>query len=190
MGHPTAHPSSGGIRNFSTCIVLRYNVNTMNDKSQIGAVDYAALAEFRYQIRRFLRFSEEAARKSGIEPQQYQMLLAIKGLPEGSRARIGELAERLQIEHNSTVELINRLEGQDLVQRNRSTEDRREVIVSLTNKGEYILRELALHHRQQLRTAGPQLAASLFRAAGARKSAKDPGRRKVAPAGRQKSIQK
>jgi DNA-binding MarR family transcriptional regulator len=144
----------------------------MSDHIQFGAVDYGALAEFRYQIRRFLRFSEEAARRSGIEPQQYQMLLAIKGLPEGSRARIGELAERLQIEHNSTVELINRLEGQDLVHRNRSTEDRREVIVSVTSKGEKILQQLALHHREQLRTAGPQLAAALHRAAGGRKGAR------------------
>jgi DNA-binding MarR family transcriptional regulator len=141
----------------------------MSDRTQVGTVDYVALAEFRYQIRRFVRFSEEAARRSGIEPQQYQMLLAIKGLPEGSRARIGELAERLQIEHNSTVELINRLEGQDLVHRNRSTEDRREVIVSVTSKGEKILRQLALHHREQLRTAGPQLAAALQLAGGGRK---------------------
>jgi DNA-binding MarR family transcriptional regulator len=142
---------------------------TMSDHTQFGAVDYVALAEFRYQIRRFLRFSEEAARRSGIEPQQYQMLLAIKGLPEGSRGRIGELAERLQIEHNSTVELINRLEGQDLVHRARSTEDRREVIVSVTSKGEKILQELALHHREQLRTTGPQLAAALQLAAGGTK---------------------
>ena len=148
----------------------------MSERTQVG-VDYVALAEFRYQIRRFLRFSEEAARRCGIEPQQYQMLLAIKGLPEGSRARIGELAERLQIEHNSTVELINRLEGQDLVHRNRGTEDRREVIVSVTSKGEKILRELALHHREQLRTAGPQLAAALHHATVGRKGARTSGAR-------------
>jgi DNA-binding MarR family transcriptional regulator len=142
----------------------------MSDDKQIGAPDYVALAEFRCQIRRFLRFSEEAAREAGIEPQQYQTLLAIKGLPLGLRASIGELAERLQIEHNSTVELINRLEGQALVQRNRNHEDRREVIVSLTSKGERILRELALHHREQLRTEGPRLAAALMRAAGAKKN--------------------
>jgi DNA-binding MarR family transcriptional regulator len=144
----------------------------MGQYRQIGVPDYVALAEFRYQIRRFLRFSEEAARGAGIEPQQYQMLLAIKGLPQGVRARIGELAERLQIEHNSTVELINRLEGQELVHRNRSSEDRREVIVSLTGKGEKLLRELALHHREQLRSAAPQLAAALSRAVGARKASR------------------
>jgi DNA-binding MarR family transcriptional regulator len=161
----------------------------MSDHRQIGGSDYVALAELRYQIRRFLRFSEEAAREFGIEPQQHQMLLAIKGLPAGVRARIGELAERLQIEHNSTVELINRLEGQDLVQRHRSTEDRREVIVSLTSKGEKILRELALHHREQLRTAGPRLAMALHRAAGQRKTARprNESRRTSAASVRRKS---
>ena len=157
----------------------------MNDNGQIGTVDYIALAEFRYLIRRFLRFSEEAARAAGIEPQQHQMLLAIKGLPPGTRASVGEIAERLQIQHNSTVELMNRLESQGLVQRRRSSEDRREVLVSLTARGEKILRELALHHREQLRTAAPQLAAALQRAAGGRKaSGRNSGPRRSTVAGR------
>ena len=71
--------------------------------------DYQALAELRYQIRRFVHFSEQASRTAGLEPQQHQLMLALKGLPKGVRPRIGELAERLQIRHHSTVELVNRL---------------------------------------------------------------------------------
>ncbi len=71
--------------------------------------DYQALAELRYQVRLFLHFSEEAARKAGLEPQQHQLMLAIKGLPKGMRPTIGTLAERMQIQHHSTVELVNRL---------------------------------------------------------------------------------
>ncbi len=137
----------------------------MND-DRANAIDYAALAEFRYQIRRFLHFSEKAARESGIEPQQYQLLLAVKGLPQDARARVGEIAERLQIQHHSTVELVDRMEKQGFVQRKRSPEDRREVLVSLTAKGERLLQELAMHHAQELRTAAPELLASLRRIVG------------------------
>ena len=142
----------------------------MKDERLAGAVDYGALAEFRYQIRRFLRFSEEAAREAGVEPHQYQLLLAVKGLPSGSRARMGELAERLQIQHHSAVELVDRMEKQGLVQRKRSPEDRREVLVALTGKGERLLQELALHHLEELRTAAPELTASLRRVIGKRRN--------------------
>lgn len=123
--------------------------------------EYRALAEFRYQIRRFLRFSERAARNAGLEPQQHQMLLAVKGLPNGTRATVGELAERLQIQHHSTVELVDRLVKRGLVLRKRTGEDRREVLIQLTAKGEKILRELSVHHRDELKTAGPALVGSL-----------------------------
>ncbi len=137
----------------------------MSNENENQAVDYIALAEFRFQIRRFLRFSEQAARTAGIEPQQYQFLLAVKGLPESVRPKIGELAERMQLQHHSTVELVDRLEKQGFVQRKRSAEDRREVLISLTSKGEKLLRELAMHHINELRTAAPQLAAALRRLA-------------------------
>src|SRR5215831_4826082 len=104
--------------------------------------DYQSLAEFRHQIRRFLRFSERAARNAGLEPRQHQLMLALKGLPSNVRPRIGELAERLQIQHHSAVELVNRLESAELVRRQRGTEDRREVLLELTQKGETILRDL------------------------------------------------
>lgn len=130
----------------------------------LTVADYQSLAELRYQIRRFLHFSEQAARKAGLEPRQHQLMLAIKGLPEGVRPRIGELAERLQIEHHSTVELVNRLSSGGYVRRERGGEDRREVLLSLTPKGEKVLKELSLHHRAELRTQGPALIAALRRA--------------------------
>ncbi|HYX50470.1 MAG TPA: helix-turn-helix domain-containing protein, partial [Ktedonobacteraceae bacterium] len=81
----------------------------MNPDDEISITEYQTLAEFRYQLRRFLRFSEQAARAAGLEPQQHQLLLALKGLPEGRKATIGALAERLQLTHHSTVELVDRL---------------------------------------------------------------------------------
>lgn len=126
--------------------------------------DYESLAELRYQIRRFLHFSEQASRRAGLEPHQHQLMLALKGLPGRVRPRIGELAERLQIRHHSTVELVNRLSTGGFVQRHRMGEDRREVWLSLTPKGEKVLRELSLHHRAELRLHGPALIAALTRA--------------------------
>ncbi|MGA7379313.1 MAG: MarR family transcriptional regulator [Terriglobales bacterium] len=126
--------------------------------------DYESLAEARYQLRRFLRFSESIARTAGLEPHQHQLMLALKGLPPGVRPRIGELAERLQVQHHSTVELVNRLAARGYVNRERGDQDRREVLLTLTPKGEKILRELSLHHRAELRTQGPILIAALKRA--------------------------
>lgn len=124
-------------------------------------MDYRALADFRYEIRRFLSFSEQAARDSGVEPQQHQALLAIKGLPLGRRATVGVLSERLQIQHHSGVELSVRLEAKGLIRRVRSRRDRREVLLSLTRRGEQLLRELTLPHRAELRSAGPTLLRAL-----------------------------
>jgi len=123
-----------------------------------STVDYQALAEFRYQIRKFLTFSQQAARAAGIDPQQHQLLLAIRGLPEGIKPSIRALAERLQIRHHSAVELIDRSVGHGLVQRQRDGVDRRQVTIHLTPKGERLLSELSLHHRDELRTAGRELA--------------------------------
>ena len=119
--------------------------------------DYRALAELRYQIRLFLSFSEGAARASGIEPQQHQLLLACKGLPPGSRPTIGTLAGRLCLEHNTLVQLIDKLEAREYVTRERSPENRREVLIALTPAGETALAHLSVLHREQLRTAGPAL---------------------------------
>jgi|SRR5512146_1601174 DNA-binding MarR family transcriptional regulator len=125
--------------------------------------NYRAMAEFRYQIRRFLRFSEETARAGGLEPQQYQLMLVLKGLPENARGRIGEVAERLQIQHHSTVELVDRLARRGLIKRRRSESDRREVLLELTPRGDKLLHDMALHHRAELRELAPDLVAALKR---------------------------
>ena len=123
-----------------------------------SAVDYRALAEFRYQIRKFLTFSQQAARAAGIDPQQHQLLLAIRGLPEQIKPSIRAMAERLQIRHHSAVELIDRSVAHGLVERRRDGVDRRQVTIHLTAKGEKLLAELSVHHRDELRTAGRELA--------------------------------
>lgn len=132
-------------------------------KKTLKIEDYRAVAEFRHQIRRYLKFSDAAVRNSELEPRQYQLLLALKGLPSNVRARIGELAEQLQIQHHSAVELVDRLEASGLVRRQRSTHDRREVLVVLTSVGEKVLRELVIHHRAELSTRGPALIEALRR---------------------------
>jgi DNA-binding MarR family transcriptional regulator len=133
----------------------------MASKEEISLQDYRATAEFRYQIRRFLRASEQIAREYGLNPQQYQLMLALKGLPDEHAATIGEIAERLQIQHHSTVELADRLSAKGLVRRKRDNQDRRQVLLELTSKGEKTIRELALHHREELRSTGPELVAAL-----------------------------
>jgi len=129
----------------------------------LTTADYQALAELRHQIRRFLHFSEQAARRAGLEPRQHQLMLSLKGLPPTVRPLIGELAQRLLIEHHSAVELVNRLARGGYVQRERDGKDRRAVLVSLTRKGEKILRDLSLDHRAELRVQGPALTAALRR---------------------------
>lgn len=123
--------------------------------------DYRALAEFRYEVRRFQNLSEQAARAAGIEPQQYQALLAVKGLPASSSATVGILAERLQIQHHSAVELVDRLETHGLLKRTRSRKDRRQVLLRLTGHGEEILRQVALPHRAELRSSGRTILRAL-----------------------------
>ena len=123
--------------------------------------EYRALAEFRYRIRLYLSFSAEQARRHGLEPQQHQLLLTVKGLPEGARSTIGELAVRLQLKHHSTVELVDRLVRRGYVARTAGPDDRREVIVRLTAAGAQVLRNLSLAHREELETAGPAVGAAL-----------------------------
>jgi DNA-binding MarR family transcriptional regulator len=129
--------------------------------NEISLSDYQALADIRYHIRRFQHFSEHAARAAGLEPQQHQLLLALKGLPEGRKATVGELAERLRIRHHSMVELIDRLEERGLIQRLRDETDQRKVLIQLTPQGEQVLKQLALQHRNELKLEGPALLRAL-----------------------------
>jgi len=143
--------------------------------------DYESLAELRYQLRCFLSFSEQAARAAGLEPRQHQLMLSLKGLPSDARPTIGELAERMQIQHHSTVELVNRLSAAGYVRRRRDGEDRREVLLALTSKGEKVLRELSLHHRAELGSAGPALVGALRRAMRGTRNSNGSHRRPAAP---------
>jgi DNA-binding MarR family transcriptional regulator len=129
--------------------------------SKLTVADYRALAAFRYAIRKFLAFSEEAARAAGIEPQQHQLLLAVKGLPAATRPTIGALAERLCLKHHTTVALVDKLEARGLVARQRNPNDRREVLLELTPSGLSLLGSLSDLHRQQLRNVGPAMVAAL-----------------------------
>jgi DNA-binding MarR family transcriptional regulator len=108
------------------------------------------LAQFRYQLRRFLRFSEKAARASGVTPQQHQLMLGIAGFAGGGEATISELAEFLQERNNSVVGLVERAAQSGLVRRANSTNDRRQVIVSLTPRGEEILEKLSELHYDEV----------------------------------------
>jgi DNA-binding MarR family transcriptional regulator len=132
----------------------------------LASVEYAALSEFRYQIRRFLHFSETAAKVQGIEPQQHQLLLTIRALNESDGCKIGALAQYLLIQHHSAVGLVDRLEIRGLVQRRRGNNDRREVRVHLTADGAALLRRLTDAHRAELRETGPILLAALAKAIG------------------------
>lgn len=114
--------------------------------------DFEALSEFRFQMRRFERFSEDAIRPSRITPLQYLLLLHIKGYPGRSYASIGELAERLQAKPNGVVALVSRCEELGLVQRRRSATDGRQVEVHLLAAGERMLKHLAQIHRAELRS--------------------------------------
>ncbi|MES1195852.1 MAG: MarR family transcriptional regulator [Steroidobacter sp.] len=118
--------------------------------------DYETLAAFRYLLRRFIHFSEQAAKAHNITPQQHQALLAIKGFPERDQVTVGELAERLQLRHHSAVGLVDRLVKEKLVMR-KPGKDRREVLVQLTDHGEQVLAGLSHAHRAELKKLGPQL---------------------------------
>lgn len=112
--------------------------------------DYESLSEFRYQLRRFLRFSEDAAQSEGLTPLQYQLLLHIKGFPGREWAAVGELADRLQTQQHGVVALVTRCEAIGLVARSPGETDRRQVQVRLTAAGEKCLERLAELHRVEL----------------------------------------
>lgn len=133
----------------------------MNAGGTLSIGEYRDLAEFRRQIRRFVHFSELKAKDHGLEPQQHQLLLVVRGLPKEAKPTIGEIASRLFIQHHSAVELVNRLEHTGAISRHVADHDKREVWVRLTPAGRAILRKLALAHRTELQKSGPELASAL-----------------------------
>lgn len=124
----------------------------MSHKPSDEPIDYEALSEFRYQLRRFLRFSDTAIQNAGLTPLHYLVLLHIKGFPGQDWATVGQLAERLQIQHHGAVALLSRCEKAGLIVRSPGVADRRQVCISLTPLGEKHLRHLAELHRNELRS--------------------------------------
>ena len=119
-------------------------------KAAMNKKEFEALSQFRYQLRRFLRFSEQVTRKHGITPLQYLLLLHLKGFPGRDWATVGDLAERLQAQHHGVVALISRCEKLEWVTREQGRNDRREVEVHLTAKGERMVARMAQLHRDEL----------------------------------------
>ena len=140
-------------------------------EKKITAEDYRALSSFRHNIRGYIRFSEKAVRDAELEPREYQLLLALKGLAPKVRPRIVELAEQLQIHHHSAVELVNRLENKGLVKRERGKKDRCEVLVIITPAGEATIGELVSIHIAEVATRGPVLLNALQRVMDRKRSA-------------------
>jgi DNA-binding MarR family transcriptional regulator len=138
-------------------------IGRMAAPKKLSKAQYEMLAAFRFALRQFLKFSEDAAHEADITPQQHQALLAIKGFPGRDRVTVGELAERLQIAHHSTVGLIDRLVLENLVTREPSEEDRRRVFIGLTKRGDKVLEQLASAHHEQLRRIGPEIRTLLER---------------------------
>src|ERR1700676_80265 len=129
--------------------------------AEITTDEYRALAELRYRIRHFLREGDAVAQSAGLEPQQYLLLLTIRGLPAGEEATIRTLADRLALKHHSAVELIDRLEARGYVRRTRNRDDRRRVLVSLLSRGEKLLEQVARHRISELRASGTALVKAI-----------------------------
>lgn len=120
----------------------------------VSEAEFRSLAELRYQIRRFIQDGDVTAREAGLEPQQYLLLLALRGLPRGSDASIRTLAERLSLQHHSAVELVDRMEEHGYVKRTRSSKDRRQVLVAMQPRGDKLLQEVARKRLIELRSNG------------------------------------
>jgi len=126
-------------------------------QTRITKSHYESLAALRHALRRFLNFSQDAARQSGLTPQQHQALLAIKGFPRRDYVSVTELAEGLQLRHHSTVGLVDRLVRARLLRRTPSVADRRRVELRLTAQGEKVIEKLSSTHLRELRQFGPEL---------------------------------
>jgi DNA-binding MarR family transcriptional regulator len=131
--------------------------------SPLTETNYRSLAEFRYRIRLFLAESEETARAEGLEPEQFQLLLAVRGMPQGTSATIQHLAARLLVRHNTVVERIDRLARTGLLRRAHSHADHRVVFVELSARGDRMVEKLSRQRMRELRRSGPELIAALSR---------------------------
>jgi DNA-binding MarR family transcriptional regulator len=131
------------------------------ERAKLSDREFSRLADFRYQIRRFLAFTQEAAEAEGFQPQQYQLLLALRGFPSGEVPTVAALAERMQLRHNSTVELVDRCIAEGLLAKSHDSDDRRKVVLRITRHGAKVLGQLSHIHLEELRVRGPELIAAL-----------------------------
>ena len=133
-------------------------------KGRTASLDWvklADLAEFRYQLRRFVSFSEAASESAGISAQQYQLLQVVATVPEGQESSISYIAERMVVRHNSAVELVDRAEKAGLVQRVADPNDHRRSLVETTSRGNDLLAQLVPIHLAEVRTENGELLRSL-----------------------------
>ena len=128
----------------------------------LSDADYRALAGFRHQLRRFLAFSEQSARTAGLEPRQHQVLLALRGLPQDVSPSVQVLADRLVLRHHTVVELLDRLETGGLIRRNRASDDKRRARITITARGDALLRRLSDAHLAELKRFAPALVSALY----------------------------
>jgi DNA-binding MarR family transcriptional regulator len=148
---------------FQAGLGMETKKRTNGPRAAITDADYRALSEFRYLIRCFLEFSQNAAKRVGLQPRHHQALLAIKGFPVNAPVTVGDLAERLRIRHHSAVELIDRLEEAGLVVRQADNNDHRRVILDLTERANAHLAELSAAHLDELSRIEPMLIKALSR---------------------------
>jgi len=132
-------------------------------KPKLTDREFSRLADFRYQIRRFLAFSQAAAEAEGIQPQQHQALLAVRGFPADQKPTVADVAERLQIRHNTAVELVDRCISEGLLSKSHNSpdHDRRKVVLKVTEHGAKVLAQLSAAHLDELRVRGPELVEAL-----------------------------
>lgn len=142
---------------------IKPGLRSTPENSCVSSSEYETLAEFRHQLASFLKRRRDAAEAAGLEPQQYELLLAIKGATKGSPPNIKQIAEQLLLQHHSAVELTSRLEKRGLVQRERAAHDRRSVLVSVTKAGEKLLAQVVQYSLAQLQVEAPQLLKTLGR---------------------------
>ena len=140
------------------------------DPKSLTRADFQCLAEFRFQLRRFLNFSNAAAEEAGVRPQQYQLLLCVSGMPDELEPTIAHVAARMMLKHNSAVELVDRTIEQGLLRRTSDPADHRRILLRVTPQGERVLASLAAYHLEELDHAGPELIRALRRVLSAKAS--------------------
>jgi len=149
---------------FAHSFLSLYDVRMATKQSSVDPSSLVeSLAEFRFELRKFLHFSEEAASAAGLQPQQHQLLLQVAGAREGTAVTIAYASKRLRLRHNSVVELVNRSVREGLLVRVQDTEDLRRVLLQITPKGKKLLRALSIAHARELTVLAPKLASDLQR---------------------------